>query len=488
LSASFVAEVNTAVIPYEPAAVWAERTFAPVDLGDPRRTRRLVRAAARIADRPQGSLPSKFDWNGLRAVYRLMNRPEATHEEIIGPHCQQVREAMGREPVALIVHDTTQLDFTSHRALSGTGPLGTGGGRGFLQHNSLAIRPDGQLLGLACQQVVLRQPRPAKETPAQRRRRRRESQLWPDGIAGAGPAPGGRVWVDVADCGGDAFDAMHQARALGHHFLIRAAQDRKVRAGPPGDERETYLRRYARGLAPQATGTVAIRSKGGRPGRQAAVALAAAAVWVGPPWPESQRAGARPPLRAWVERVWEPSPPAGCKPLEWVLLSSLPVGSAEQLRQRQAWYALRWPVAEEFHQVEKTGCGEEQLRFETAEAMRPMLALLSVAAVRVLQLRDAEGHDPEAPASVVASAEERAVVAAVTAGGLSAGAMTVRQFVRGAARLGGYLGRRGDGPPGWKTLWRGYQRLQDLIEGARLAAVMNQAPQPPTADANHGIP
>src|SRR5262249_57903078 len=140
--------------------------------------------------------------------------------------------------------------------------------------------------------------------------------------------------------GGRLFGAMDRAGALGHHFLIRAAQDRKVRAGTGAAAPETYLRRYARGLAPQATGTVAIRSKGGRPGRLAAVALAAAEVWVYPPWPESKRADARPPLRAWVERVWEPDPPAGAQALEWVLVSSLPVASEDELRPPQAWDAL----------------------------------------------------------------------------------------------------------------------------------------------------
>jgi hypothetical protein len=474
------------LILYEPAAAWAQRTFGPVALGDPRRTRRLVASAARIADRPKGSLPSKFDWNGLRAVYRLMNRPEATHEQVLGPHTAQVRQAMAEAPVALVYHDTTELDFTSHRALRGTGPLGTGGGRGFLQHNSLAALPGGQLLGLAHQQLVPRRPAPPGETPAQRRKRPRESRLWLDGIGAVGPAPAGAVWVDVADCGGDLFDAMHRSRGLGHHFLIRAAQDRKVRVGPPGSERDAYLRRHARTLAAQAAGTVAIASKGGRPAREAAVALAAAEVWVYPPWPESARADARPPLHAWVQRIWEPGPPAGVEPLEWVLLSSLPVETEAQLRERQGWYALRWPVTEEFHQVEKTGCGEEELRFETAEAMAPMVAVLSVVAVRLIQLRDAARHDPEAAAAAVASEPERQVVAAQRLGAPAAGSMTVRQFVREVARLGGFLGRAGDGEPGWKTLWRGYQRLQDMVEGAqRLASVTARAPRPPPPDRDH---
>jgi hypothetical protein len=490
MNASFLDEVDSLVVLYESAVPWAQRTFGPVDLGDPRRTRRLVQSAARIAQRPHGSLPSKFDWNGLRAVYRLMNRPEATHERVLGPHAAQVRQGMARQPLALVIHDTTELDFTSHRALSGTGPLGAGGrGRGLLQHNSLALLPDGQLLGLAHQQLVPRRPAPPGETPAQRRKRRRESELWLGGLRAVGPAPDGCTWVDVADCGGDVFDAMHASRQLGHHFLIRAAQDRKVRVGPPGDERETYLRRYARQLAPQATGTVAIASKGGRPARQATVCLAAAALWVLPPWPESKRADARPPLRAWVQRVWEADPPAGTQPLEWLLISSLPVESEEALRQRQAWYALRWPTAEEFHQAEKTGCGEEELRFETAEAMGPMVGLLSIVAVRILQLRGAARRCPEAPASAVASEEERRVVASASPGGASAQALTVRQFVHGVARLGGFLGRRGDGEPGWKTLWRGYQRLRDMVEGARrLGAFAPHAPRPPTPEQGHDPP
>jgi hypothetical protein len=469
-------------------ARWAEQHFGTAQLGDPRRTRRLVRSAARIAERPQGSLPSKFDWNGLRAVYRLMNRPEATHQEVLAPHGRQVQQAMRQQPCVLVMHDTTELDFTSHRALRGTGPLGTGGGRGFLQHNSLAVVPDGPLLGLAHQQLEPRRPAPPGETPAQRRHRRRESHLWADGIAALGPAPEGHVWVDVADCGGDVFDAMDTARRLRHHFLIRAAQDRKVLVGPPGGQQQDYLRRFARRLRPQATGTVAIASKGGRPARQASVALAAAEVWVYPPWPESQQAGARPPLRAWVVRVWEPEPPAGAEPLEWVLLSSLPVETEAQLRERQAWYERRWPTAEEFHQVEKTGCGEEELRFETAEAMGPMVALLSVVAVRVLQLRDAERHRPQAPAAELASALERQLVAAADPEGPPAAALTVRQFVRGVARLGGFLGRKGDGSPGWKTLWRGYQRLQDMAEGARRLRLAGPSPQPGTAEDNHPRP
>jgi hypothetical protein len=164
----------------------------------------------------------------------------------------------------------------------------------------------------------------------------------------------------------------------------------------------------------------------------------------------------------WVERVWEPEPPAGVEePLEWILLSSLPVPTEAELLLRQAWYERR-PLIEDCHQVEKTGCGEEDLRFETAEALLPMLGVLSVVAVRMLQLRWGRQHGAAA-ATAAATTEELEVIRR-----LGHRVQTARDFVHAVAKLGGFLGRRSDGEPGWKTLWRGYQRLQDMLLGMKL--------------------
>ena len=117
-----------------------------------------------------------------------------------------------------------------------------------------------------------------------------------------GTAPEGSIWVAIADRGGDIFAALRTARRLGHHFLIRAAQNRKVLIGPPGQQAAGYLRTRARQLPPQAHGGVAVASKGGRPAREAAVALAAEALWLQPAGPESKRRDAE-PLLVGVERI-----------------------------------------------------------------------------------------------------------------------------------------------------------------------------------------
>src|SRR3954465_12326701 len=119
---------------------WPEANFKDARLGDKRRTRRLIASAERLAEQPEGSLPEHFAWNTLRAVYRLCNRPEVTHPAVTVTHFQRTRAEMAHlsAPV-LVLHDTTELNFTTHGAWTGTGPVGDGVGRGFLQHNSLAI-------------------------------------------------------------------------------------------------------------------------------------------------------------------------------------------------------------------------------------------------------------------------------------------------------------------------------------------------------------
>ena len=454
----------------EPQA-WAEQQFGQVALGDVRRTRRLVGSAAHIAHHPEHSFPQIFNGNALRGFYRLCHRQEATLTALQQPHWQLTRQAMAQQPLVLILHDTTQLDFTGHAALQGAGPIGEGHARGFLQHNSLAIVPQPrQVLGLAFQQWRVRQPAPEGETSARRKLRERESDLWLEGIRASGRPPEGCCWVDVGDAGCDIYEAMVAARAVGHHFLFRACQERLVLLGPVPRGPEVPLLQHARSLPSQGQGVVDIPGRGGRPARTAVVELAAVAVWVPAPTEVRQR-WQQPILPAWVIRVWEAFPPAGVEePLEWVLLCSLPTESLADINERRGWYSGRGLI-EVFHDIEKNGCSEEDRRFETAASMEACLAVLSVVAVRVFQLRCALENQPEAPAEQVATASEIAVIRRHQ--GLGKKRLRVREFVRGVARLGGFLGRKSDGEPGWITIWRGWEVLHWMLRGAQLTTQPN---------------
>jgi Transposase DNA-binding len=148
------------------AWAWAEQTFANADLGDPRRSRRLIQSAGRIAAHPEKAFTQVFDWNELRGFYRLCDQWAATTAAVQMPHWQQTRQAMSQQPLVLILHDTTELDYSRHHRLGGRGQIGNEHGKGFMQHNSLAVLPQPrQVLGLAFQQWKVRSPPPRAKPP-----------------------------------------------------------------------------------------------------------------------------------------------------------------------------------------------------------------------------------------------------------------------------------------------------------------------------------
>jgi hypothetical protein len=451
---------------------WAEQTFGKADLGDKRRARRLVSAAAKIAAHPEISFTQVFDWNELRGFYRLCDQTQATLAAVQEPHWQQTRAAMRKHPLVLIVHDTTELDFSSHRHLTGAGQIGNENGKGFLQYNSLAIVPKPQqVLGLAYQQLITRQPAPVGENTTKRKQWNRESQLWQFGFRAAGHPPTGCTWVDVCDRGSDDYEAMRTSSETGHDFLIRVAQNRIVFLSADADEK-VYLLDYARSLKSMGSDEVEIPGRGGRAGRKAVVQMASAPVWLPPPSGTRQRSS-QPVIVAWVIRIWEADPPAGIdEPVEWVLISSMRSQTLEELKERRDWYCCRWLI-EVYHNIEKNGCSEEDRRFETADRMATCLAILAVVAVRVFQLRCALDHQPEQPAEQVATAQEIKVMRAFLKH--KGKQFTVKEFVRGVAKLGGFLGRKNDGDPGVRALWQGYQRLQDMLQGILLLASVDSA-------------
>jgi Transposase Tn5 dimerisation domain len=257
---------------------------------------------------------------------------------------------------------------------------------------------------------------------------------------------------------------MRVAPAVGHHFLIRATQKRYVFVTADPDRQEPLLD-DARTLPSQGREVVEVPGRGGRRPRTATVSWAGAAVWVlasaGTPQRHEHAV-----LSAWVLRIWEPAPPPEIKaPLEWILIGSVPTAPREELRTRRDWSCERGMVAT-VHDIEKNGCQEAARRFETVARREPCVAVLSVVAVRVVPLRCALESAPQAPAEQVATTAEITVLSRHL--GRASGGLTVRAFVRGVAGLGGFLGRTHDGEPGDRVLWRGSQRLQELVLGFEL--------------------
>jgi hypothetical protein len=450
-------------------ASFGERHFGGASLGDHRRTKCLVRIADRLYRHPGGTLPTKLhDPKDYKAMDRLMNRPEATHAAVLEPHRQhtlaQMRQVKG---VVLVLHDTTELDYSGLRSITDLGPIGGGHNRGYLCHNSLAFDPQRhEVIGLAHQILHCRRHVGRKEkVQAKRERADRESRLWTDGLTAVGPAPDGCDWVHVADRGADMFEFLARPWSPQEGFVIRSKTNRVICRGHDPQGPKNYLHTYAGTLPLQQRREVLIAARPGQPERKATVAVAFAPVLVCPPHVRRGLYEKR-PVALWVVRVTEVKPPRGVKPLQWTLLTNRRVATVEDAWERVTWYECRW-VIEEYHKAQKTGSAIEDLQFTSSAALTPMIALLSVVAVTLLNLREASRR-PEAkerPATVLVDARYVAVLSAWRYKEIRKD-LSIHDFFFALARLGGHQNRKRDHRPGWLVLWRGWMALQHMIDGA----------------------
>lgn len=252
---------------------WAQETFGAAQLGDPRRSRRLVRVAACMAADPQGSLPREMggNWAALKAASHVVRADGVTHEAISRPVWQQTRQQREQEPgVILSVHADTQLDDGSRPAISGLGPIGNGTHRGFFVHTVLAVVPRGsreRVLGLLHQEAWVRQSAPRKaagsnQSSRERAERPRESEVWTRAVEQVGSPPAGEVRIHVADRSAARFPFLQRCRQMGTFFLVRAAQNRRVRSEEEQAEPELdHLLDRAKSWSAQAHGSIAVRSR-----------------------------------------------------------------------------------------------------------------------------------------------------------------------------------------------------------------------------------
>jgi hypothetical protein len=455
------------------SCTFGTRHFGQADLGDRRLNRRIVQLADEVTGHPGGTLPDKLRHpHDLKAFYRLMNNPRVTYQKVLDPHQQQTLQRMrAHDGVTLILHDTTTLDYSTLTSVaSSLGQIGEGHGRGYLCHNTLAVAAETkEVLGLV-NQILFHRPRaPRPETRKQRQQREtRASRLWKKGSAAVTAAPPERRWVEVADRGSDLTEFLDFLEEKRKRYVIRSQHNRRITVRVEDEERSVKLHDWLRTLPAQGRRPVEVSERPERPARTAQVAVAWVAVTiVCPRQPRGEERGV--PLNVWALRAWEIDPPTGVEPLEWFLLTNVAVVLLADAWQRVDWYCLRW-VVEEYHKGMKSGCAIESLQFTTEKALQGAIAFLSVITLWLLWLRS-ERRRPEAKtkAATVLFPEEDVEMLALDRYG-EVRALTVHEFCSALARLGGHQNRKHDHPPGWLVLWRGWTKLQLLVQGARAMA------------------
>ena len=436
---------------------------------------------------PGTSLPQLFARPyDLKAAYRFFRHPEVQPDAVQAGHREQVLWELEKPGRYLLLEDTTAILCAGEKEIAGLGPVGGSkeGKIGFHLHSVLAVRwpaaperrtltrPVVTILGLADQQSYVRQPR-AKAGPRRGSERRRqggdslESALWERATQRVGAAPEGdtTVWIRVGDRGADIYDHLRTCQTHRQRFLVRAAQDRVIVG-------TATSRLFAAARASVSLGevTIELRARPGAVARTATMQLSVTPVQLRAPQTLGSGCGQRPPVACMVVRVWEAAPPTEGKPLEWLLLTDLPVESFAQACEIAQMYATRW-LEEEFHKALKTGLRVERLQLTTAHEWFAATAVMSIVAVRLLELRERLRQTPTASAEEAGLTELELRVLRTRS---DKELLTVGEVALALGRLGGHLNRTGDGWPGWLTLWRGWQVLQTLIDGVLLARKLDQ--------------
>jgi hypothetical protein len=447
---------------------WSTEEFDGVEFQDARLQKRFLVVSAQLAAQPQASINQACeDWAATKAAYRLFENPKVEPARILAPHQQRTCARMLGQTRIFALQDTCYLNYTSHPATQGLGLIGADqdGQVGLLMHSTLAMTAEGVPLGLLTQTIWARPEADVDADAAARRVQRRqrpvaakESGKWLKAVRetqALGPA--GVEVVHLCDREADFYELFQEVSDLGAQMVVRASQDRAVLEG--GQIRQVLSQRPVSGYL-----TVAIPAQQGRAARTATVEVRYGEVTLRPPYrPPACQVSFR-PLQVWGVWVREVDPPPAVEaPLEWLLLTNVPVASFLDAVERVRWYRLRWHI-EVFHRVLKCGCQVEACRLDQAEELTRYLTLKSVIAWRLYWMVQIARVQPEAACTLVLAAHEwQALYAAIhRTSDLPETLPTVRQVMRWIAQLGGFLGRTRDGEPGVTVIWRGWQRLHDL--------------------------
>jgi hypothetical protein len=457
--------------------VWVERELDGCAFPDQRLKARLGKLLGDLGRRIGGTIPAACqDWAATKAAYRFFSNERVDEGVILAGHFAATTARFAATAgTVLVLHDTTEFSFTRDTP-DGVGQLSFVKGRhvthtvcGVLLHSSLVLTADGLPLGLAAVKFWTRKK--FKGTNALRGKvnatrvpiEQKESVRWLDNLTRSTAQLGDPSrCVHVGDREADIYELFCAARDAGTHFLVRTCVDRL--AGRGGT---TVARKMAREPV-RGDHEVEVRDDQGQVST-ARVALRFCRMTVHPP---VAKQGRYPALSLTVIHADERGTPVGRDPIRWRLLTDLPVDDLPAAVEKLSWYASRWKL-ETYHKVLKSGCQAENARLRTAERLTNLLAVLCVVGWRVFWLTMLARVAPDTPAEAALTADEVEVLDRMAAGttprdGASIARRTVAHYLVEIAKLGGYLARTKDPPPGNLVIWRGLIRLADILNGFEL--------------------
>ena len=442
---------------------WVEEEFGNANLGDLRLTSRLAEMARDFYAKPRANIPQACQSRArTKAAYRFLDNKESTMETILSSHYRSTVNRIKEEEVVLAVQDTTSLNYSLHPATENLGPISSRGEEviGLMVHDTMAFNREGTPLGLMNVQCWARD----KEKYGKKHQRHKlpieekESNKWLVSFKSAAEIQKQcpkTVIVSVGDREADIYELFELAmEGTGNpKLLVRAEHNRSLL-----NEQER-LWGYINSRPVSGIQRIRIPRKGNQPSREAELAIRYGVVELKAPTGKRVKGT----LKAYAILALEENAPESTTPLKWMLLTTIPVDTFEESVEKLEWYARRWGI-EVYHKTLKSGCQIEQRQLGNADRIETCLAIDMVVAWRIYYLTKLGREVPDVPCTVFfEEAEWKALVAYKTKNPTPpSNPPSLREAVRMVASLGGFLGRKGDGEPGTKTLWLGIQRLDDM--------------------------
>jgi hypothetical protein len=451
-----------------PSTLWAAQIAAATPLPDARLNTRLERLLTDLAAKPLDAFPqAAADWHQAKAIYRFLANDRFAWQNLLTGWQVTTTHRLSGQTLVYIAHDTSTFSYSTLKHATGLGYINQlEAARGIHCHSSLVLRADGVVLGLLHQHYWVRSQF-RKPAPNSRPREDKESIKWQQGLdASAGalaslPAAQRPRVIHLMDREGDIHEVFVKVLTLGHGAIIRRYRNRAV------DEWPLDADQVIRAVPALARLKLKLPAGHDRKARTAVVELRSKAMTL---TPNNHVERQRQPLQLTMVQVREVGVPGpGEEPIDWLLWTTEPARTKKQILAVIRAYALRWRI-EDFHLVWKQGCRVEQLQLETRHRLEKALVLYAGVAVRIVQLRDLARREPTAPCTEVLTQDEWLALYAHMTGAVPTAATpvpTVEQATKWLGRLGGHLGRKRDGMPGVRTLWRGWRDLTVLVAGYR---------------------
>src|SRR5215469_13479194 len=460
--------------------VWFDRELAGCSFVDERLNKRLRKLVAQIGSAMGQSIPLVCqDWANTKAAYRFFSNDRVSEADILAGHFQSTRDrTVATEGRVLVLHDTTEFTYQREdtEAIGITKSINSGrdkAGRlrshtvcGILMHSSLAVTTEGLPLGLTAIKFWTRKK--IKGTDALKKKinptrvpiEKKESVRWLQNVQQSTALLGdpGRC-VHIGDRESDIYELFCTAREADTHFLVRTCVDRLA-----GDGNHTIADEMKE-VAVKGLHRIEVRDSNGDPD-EAVLEIRYREMRVLPPIGKQKR---YPALTLTVIHAEERGTPKKRKRIEWKLITDLSVASRADAIEKLEWYALRWKI-EMFHKILKSGCKAEDSKLRTAQRLTNLIAVFCILSWRVFWMTMLNRSIPDASPALALTAAEIAVLDRVVSDKSKGRRKPISHYLIKIARLGGYLARTYDPPPGNTVMWRGLSRLTDIVLGAMAGA------------------